>query len=127
MFGEQNKAKDVLGVAGHVIEARIATANGKKDEAIDHWRKAVEIQDSLNYTEPADWYYPVRESLGAALLNAGKPTEAEQVFRADLQQNPRNPRSLFGLMESLRLRSEMPMPPGWKSNFTPPGKMPKQI
>ncbi len=104
MFGEQNKAKDVLGVAGNVIEARIATANGKKDEAIDHWRKAVEIQDSLNYTEPADWYYPVRESLGAAMLTAGKPTEAEQVFRADLQQNPRNPRSLFGLMESLRLQ-----------------------
>lgn len=104
MFGEQNKAKDVLGVAGHVVEARLAAASGNKVEAITHWQKAVEIQDSLNYTEPTDWYYPVRESLGAALLAANKPTEAEQVFRADLRQNPRNPRSLFGLMEALRMQ-----------------------
>jgi tetratricopeptide (TPR) repeat protein len=102
MFGQQNKAHDVLNIAGHVIEARLAAAQGKKDEAIAHWQKAVEIQDTLNYDEPADWYYPVRESLGAALLAANRPAEAEQVFRADLQQNPRNPRSLFGLMECLR-------------------------
>ncbi|HEY4979823.1 MAG TPA: hypothetical protein VII25_11700 [Candidatus Acidoferrum sp.] len=102
MFGEQNKAKDVLGVPAHAIDARIAAAKGNKDEAVTHWQKAAELQDTLNYSEPADWYYPVRESLGAALLSAGKPAEAEQVFRADLLQNPRNPRSLFGLMESLR-------------------------
>jgi tetratricopeptide (TPR) repeat protein len=102
MFGEQNKAKDVLGVPAHAIDARIAAAKGHKDEAVTHWQKAAELQDTLNYSEPADWYYPVRESLGAALLSAGKPAEAEQVFRADLLQNPRNPRSLFGLMESLR-------------------------
>ena len=101
MFGEFNKAKDVLGVATHVIEARIAAAKGQKDEAVTHWRMAVEIQDTLNYDEPADWYYPVRESLGAALLSTGKASEAEQVFRDDLRQNPRNPRSLFGLKESL--------------------------
>ncbi len=102
MLGPLNKAQDIFGVATHVIDARIAAATGKKDEAIAHWQKAVEIQDTLNYDEPADWYYPVRESLGAALLNADKPSEAEQVFRADLLQNPRNPRSLFGLMEALR-------------------------
>lgn len=102
MLGALNKAQDIFGVATHVIDARIATANGKKDEAIAHWQKAVEIQDTLNYDEPADWYYPVRESLGAALLSSAKPSEAEQVFRADLQQNLRNPRSLYGLMESLR-------------------------
>jgi tetratricopeptide (TPR) repeat protein len=100
-FGDMNKAGDVFGVASHVLEARIAAAKGQKDEAVEHWKKAVEIQDILNYDEPADWYYPVRESLGAALLNNGKAAEAEQVFRADLVQNPRNPRSLFGLKESL--------------------------
>ena len=100
-FGEMNKARDVFGLAAHVLEARIAEAKGQKDESIEHWQKAVDMQDNLNYDEPADWYYPVRESLGAALLNAGKPAEAEQVFRADLLQNPRNPRSLFGLKESL--------------------------
>ena len=100
-FGEMNKARDVFGLAAHVLEARIAEAKGQKDESIEHWQKAVDMQDNLNYDEPADWYYPVRESLGAAFLNAGKPAEAEQVFRADLLQNPRNPRSLFGLKESL--------------------------
>ena len=106
MLGEQNKANAVLGVASHVIEARIAAAQGQRDVAISHWKKAVEIQDTLNYDEPADWYYPVRESLGAALLTAGKAADAESVFREDLHQNPRNPRSLFGLREALRAQGK---------------------
>ncbi len=107
MFGEMNKAGNVLGVASHVVEARIAAAKGQKDAAIEHWTKAVAIQDSLNYDEPADWYYPVRESLGAVLLAAGKASEAESVFRADLQQNPRNPRSLYGLMQALQAQNRI--------------------
>ena len=106
MLGEQNKANAVLGVASHVIEARIAAAQGQRDAAIGHWKKAVEIQDTLNYDEPADWYYPVRESLGAALLAAGKAADAESVFREDLRQNPRNPRSLFGLQEAMRAQGK---------------------
>jgi len=100
-FGEMNKARDVLGVATHAIDGRIAAAKGQKDAAIEHWTKAVAIQDTLNYDEPADWYYPVRESLGAALLASGNAPEAERVFRVDLLQNPRNPRSLYGLMQAL--------------------------
>ena len=106
MLGEQNKAAAVLAVASHVIEARIAAAQGQRDAAIAHWKKAVEIQDTLNYDEPADWYYPVRESLGAALLTAGKAADAESVFREDLRQYPRNPRSLFGLKEALRAQGK---------------------
>jgi tetratricopeptide (TPR) repeat protein len=102
MWGEMNKASAVLGVATHVIDARIAAAKSQRDAAIEHWTKAVVMQDTLNYNEPADWYYPVRESLGAALLVAGKAPEAEQVFRADLRQNPRNPRSLYGLIRALQ-------------------------
>jgi Tfp pilus assembly protein PilF len=64
-------------------------------------RSAVAVQDSLLYNEPADWYYPVRESLGGILLQAGELNAAEKVFRQDLQRNPRNPRSLFGLSEAL--------------------------
>jgi tetratricopeptide (TPR) repeat protein len=101
MFGEFNHAKDVFELAGHVIEARIAITKGDKQDAIAHWKKAVEKQDTLYYDEPADWYYPVRESLGAALLSAGNAAEAEKVFREDLKENPRNPRSLYGLKESL--------------------------
>ncbi len=100
-FGEMNYTKDVFRVASHVLEARIASAEGTKEEAVKHLRKAVEAQDKLNYDEPADWYYPVRESLGAALLASGNATEAEKVFREDLARNPRNPRSLFGLKEAL--------------------------
>jgi tetratricopeptide (TPR) repeat protein len=101
-FTQFNSAKDVLGVATHVVEARIAANRGNREEAIMHFREAVEVQDTLNYDEPPDWYFPVRESLGAALLSAGRAKEAEQVFRDDLRQNPRNPRSLFGLMHSLK-------------------------
>jgi tetratricopeptide (TPR) repeat protein len=101
-IGEFNSGKVVLELAGHILDARIAAARGEKDASIEHWRQAVAVQDTLNYDEPPDWYYPVRESLGAALLNAGKPTDAETVFREDLRRNPRNPRSLFGLTQTLK-------------------------
>jgi tetratricopeptide (TPR) repeat protein len=106
MMGGQNKAKDVLAVAAQVMEARIAAAQGQKGAAVEHWKKAVEMEDALSYDEPADWYYPVRESLGAALIENGNALEAEKIFREDLQQNPRNPRSLYGLMEALRAQKK---------------------
>jgi tetratricopeptide (TPR) repeat protein len=94
-------------IAMHVVEARIAWAKGQKDAAIDHLREAVRLQDSMEYTEPPDWFYPVRESLGGLLLQAGKASEAEKTFREDLERNPRNPRSLFGLMESLKAQGKI--------------------
>ena len=60
------------------------------------------VQDKLKYDEPQDWFYPVRESLGAAILINGDSAAAEKVFRADLGKNPRNPRSLFGLNQALK-------------------------
>jgi len=68
-------------------------------------RRAVAMQDSLNYDEPPDWFFPVRESLGGVLLTSGNATEAEKVFRDDLDRNPRNPRSLFGLREALKAQN----------------------
>jgi tetratricopeptide (TPR) repeat protein len=105
-LGEFNSSKVLLELATHILDARIAMASGSKANAIEHWRKAVATQDGLRYDEPPDWYYPVRESLGGALLAAEKPAEAEQVFREDLKQNPRNPRSLFGLMHSLKAQQK---------------------
>lgn len=64
--------------------------------------EAVSIQDTLKYGEPPDWFFPVRESLGAAMLMNGDAAGAEKVFRADLDRNPRNPRSLFGLTQALK-------------------------
>jgi tetratricopeptide (TPR) repeat protein len=97
-----NKARDFLDLAASILDARIATARGEGGRAIQCWMRAVQLEDGFRYNEPPEWFYPVRESLGAALLASGKATEAEQVFREDLRRNPRNPRSLFGLMHSLK-------------------------
>ena len=101
-----NKARVFLDLAASILDARIATARGERDHAIQCWTKAVQIEDGFKYNEPPEWFYPVRESLGGALLAAGQPQEAEQVFREDLRRNPRNPRSLFGLMRSLRAQQK---------------------
>jgi len=105
-FGDQNHLRDVHALMGHIVDARIAAAQGKTEDSAALWRRAVVEQDAMSYNEPPDWYYPVRESLGAALLAAGFPAEAEKVFRDDLQRNPRNPRSLFGLAEALRAQKK---------------------
>jgi hypothetical protein len=59
------------------------------------------LEDQLRYYEPPLWHIPVRHSLGAVLLQAGRPAEAEQVYRADLQQHPHNGWALYGLKQSL--------------------------
>jgi tetratricopeptide (TPR) repeat protein len=97
-----NKAKDILKIAENALGAKIAFAKKDTARAVDMLRAAIAIQDSLKYDEPPDWFYPVRETLGATLLTAGNASEAEKVFREDLEKNPRNPRSLFGLREALK-------------------------
>jgi tetratricopeptide (TPR) repeat protein len=96
-----NPAKSALELALTVLDARMDEARGEHTQAIVLWKKAVETLDGFAYNEPADWYYPVRESLGGALLRNGQPAEAEAVFRRDLEQNPGSGRSLFGLWQSL--------------------------
>jgi tetratricopeptide (TPR) repeat protein len=96
-----NKAKDIMKIAENVLGAKIALAKKDTTGAISMLRDAVVIQDKLNYGEPPDWFYPVRENLGGALLMSGDAAAAEKVFREDLDHNPRNPRSLFGLQQSL--------------------------
>jgi tetratricopeptide (TPR) repeat protein len=96
-----NKAKDILKIAKDVLGARIAMAKKDNSGAIVMLREAVAIQDTLKYGEPPDWFYPVRESLGAVLLMSGDATGAEKVFRDDLDKNLRNPRSLWGLHQAL--------------------------
>jgi hypothetical protein len=100
-----NKAKDILTIAENVLSAKIATAKRDYAGAIAQLRHAVTLQDSLNYGEPPDWFFPVRETLGGVLLISGNMTEAEKVFREDLDHNPRNPRSLFGLREALKAQN----------------------
>jgi tetratricopeptide (TPR) repeat protein len=96
-----NTAKSLLDVAAASLAAKGAELRGDQDAAIASWTKAVAVQDTMAYDEPPAWFYPVREALGAALLRAGKPAEAESVFREDLKRNPKNARSLFGLSQAL--------------------------
>ena len=96
-----NRAHAVLDLASLILDARIARSKGDLTTAVAQLRKAVEAEDGLAYDEPPTWFYPVRESLGATLHLKKRYGEAEEVFRADLQRNPRNGRSLFGLLESL--------------------------
>jgi tetratricopeptide (TPR) repeat protein len=77
--------------------------------SIRAWEQAVKREDRLDYDEPSDWYYPVRESLGAAHYRRGNFSAAEAVFRKDLEINRGNGRSLFGLIESLRAQGK-PVP-----------------
>jgi len=97
-----NSAHAVLTVADAVLRAQIAAAKHDDKAAIALLRQAVESEDSLAYDEPPAWFIPVREMLGGALMKSGNYAEAEQVFRADLERNKRNGRSLFGLLESLK-------------------------
>jgi tetratricopeptide (TPR) repeat protein len=97
---------DILGLALAVLDARIAIAKGDRKAAIGHLETAAAAQDKLPYNEPSDWYYPVRETLGAMLLLDGQAAKAEEVFRADLVKHRRNPRSLFGLWQSLEAQGK---------------------
>ncbi len=105
-FSQWNTAQDVLGIAEMVLDARIALANNDRATAVKLLRQAVAAEDALKYGEPPDWLLPVRETLGAVLLQGGQAAEAEQVFRAGLGQHRRSGRCLFGLRESLKAQKK---------------------
>lgn len=97
-------ASDLLALAREVVLARIAQGEGDLRAAVGRFEAAVLIEDRLSYMEPPHWYYPVRQSLGAALLMAGRPEEAERAFRESLKRAPNNGWALFGLAEALKAR-----------------------
>jgi tetratricopeptide (TPR) repeat protein len=101
-FGTTNTAREALSVGVHVADASIAEARGDMETALKHWAEAVAAEDQLNYDEPPAWYYPVRQSLGGALLRAKKFADAEAVFRKALEMHPRDGRLLFGLLQALQ-------------------------
>jgi len=102
-WGMLNSSGAVLALAAESLAARFSATPA---EALPHWEKAVALQDGLVYDEPPAWYYPVRESLGAELLRAGRAAEAERVLREGLRRSPRNGWILFGLLESLKAQSK---------------------
>lgn len=98
-------ARHIMAIAAHVLDARIALAAGEPQRAIDPIRLAIALQDGLRYDEPPSWDVPLRETLGAVLLRAGMPAEAETAFRECLDRHPRGARALFGLAKSLQAQS----------------------
>ena len=100
--GPNNHARDLMKVASSLLAGSSARARGEHQQAIRDFTDAVKAQDALSYDEPPSWYYPTRETLGAEMLAAGNNKGAEEVFRADLKKNRDNPRSLYGLAQSLR-------------------------
>ena len=103
----QNEQKYVLDIAVNDLAGRIALARKDYVKSIASFEKAADLQDHLVYIEPPEWYYPVRESLGAAHLAAGHVAEAETVYRQELEHSPRNARALVGLAEALRRQRKM--------------------
>jgi tetratricopeptide (TPR) repeat protein len=96
----------LLTIADALVQGEIAMAEERYDEAIAHFRLAVETQDELPYTEPPFWYYPTRHTLGKALLTAGDAAAAEEVYRTDLEQYPRNGWALYGLVQALEAQDK---------------------
>lgn len=107
-IGENNPVTSVLSIATNVLTGELASYKGNYDPAIAALKTAVKLEDDLIYTEPADWYHPVRQSLGAILLKAGRASDAEQVYRDELKIYPNNGWSLLGLTQSLQAQNKMP-------------------
>jgi tetratricopeptide (TPR) repeat protein len=100
------EGKTALSIAVHALTGEIATRRGDIAAGITHFREAARIEDGGLYFEPPKWYYPIRHSLGAALLKAGRHAEAEKVYREDLRRLPENGWSLFGLAQALRAQDK---------------------
>jgi tetratricopeptide (TPR) repeat protein len=98
MFVSLNPATAVLEIASAVLKAELAADAASR---VPFLRDAVAKQDALRYEEPPPWCVSLRESLGVALLQAGRAADAEAVFREELRRNPGSGRTLFGLMQSL--------------------------
>jgi tetratricopeptide (TPR) repeat protein len=97
-----NNARQVVAVAERMLAGDIAARRKDYSAAIAALKEAVRNEDALGYNEPEDWHYPVRQMLGAVLLEAGKPAEAVVVYEEDLKKHPENGWSLFGLEKALR-------------------------
>jgi tetratricopeptide (TPR) repeat protein len=101
-----NTAADIAAIAPHVLGGELAAARGEHERAIPLLERAVRLEDGLVYTEPSEWHFPPRHALAAALLDAGRPDEAETVYWQDLARHPENGWALSGLARALRAQGE---------------------
>jgi tetratricopeptide (TPR) repeat protein len=102
-----NSASSLLGIAQAHLAGEMAASAGRVDEAVERLQTGIHGEDNLTYDEPPAWYMPLRQRLGAILLEAARPVRAEKVFREDLRRRPRNGWSLYGLAQSLRAQNKV--------------------
>ena len=113
----RNGAKAILDIAVEVLSGEIAARQGYYDKAIARLHRAILLEDNLIYNEPPDWHVPVRQVLGAVLLEAGRAAEAESIYWQDLRLNRENGWSLFGLMQSLQAQGKKEQAAGIEERF----------
>ncbi|MGB3562496.1 MAG: tetratricopeptide repeat protein [Thermoanaerobaculia bacterium] len=101
-----NTTDNLIAIAREVLSGEIAAAEGDYETALRHLEAGVELEDALVYDEPPTWHAPVRLNLGAVLLAAGRPAEAEKIYREDLETFPDNGWTLFGLEQSLETQGK---------------------
>lgn len=101
-----NSAGAILAIAPEMLGGELAAAQGDHERAVARLERAVRLEEGLVYTEPEEWHFPPRHSLGAVLLAAGRPAEAETVYWADLRRHPDNGWALSGLAEALRAQGK---------------------
>jgi tetratricopeptide (TPR) repeat protein len=101
-----NSGGSVLAIAPEVLAGEIAASRKQYDAAIAHLERAVRLEDALVYTEPSEWHYPPRLALGAVLLEAGRPAEAETIYWDDLKKNIENGWALYGVIQALKAQGK---------------------
>ena len=116
-MGNVYPAKSLIGIAKSLLRGEISFRSGAMAAAVTSFDEAVAMQDALPYTEPPFWYYPTRQSLGAALLADGRAAEAQLVFEADLEQYPMNGWSLYGLTEALNAQGRTALAEAARQRF----------
>ena len=95
----------LMGIAGGLLAGELAAEAGRVNEAVGHLARAMFLEDSLAYNEPPDWFLPVRHVLGAVLLEAGRPVEAEALTHPERLQVANRTFALYGA----RTRAPTPM------------------
>jgi tetratricopeptide (TPR) repeat protein len=114
---DMNSVLDLINIAAYTLEAEIASGHGQYSAAVTAARKAIDIEDKLLYTEPPDWFFSVRLTLGHILVQAKEFTEAEKVYRQDLATYPENGWALMGLYNSLIGQGKAPEAAAVKKRF----------
>lgn len=106
LAGGTASARTLLAIAVSHLQGELAAERAQTDDAVAALERAVRLQDDLVYMEPPPWYFPMRQALGAVLLEAGRAEQAEAVYREDLIRVPKNGWSRLGLARSLEAQGK---------------------